>query len=51
LEQLEASAKLTGIPRQIVADQGSDLKAGIEAFCQTHPTTSSIGNVSKVEMG
>lgn len=45
LQQLEASAKLTGIPRQIVADQGSDLKAGIEAFCQTHPTTSSIYDI------
>jgi hypothetical protein len=45
-EQLEASAKLTGIPRQIVADQGSDLKAGIEAFCQTHPTTSSIYDIT-----
>ena len=44
-EQLEASAKRTGIPRQIVADQGSDLKAGIEAFCQTHPTTSSIYDI------
>jgi hypothetical protein len=45
LQQLEASAKRTGIPRQIVADQGSDLKAGIEAFCQTHPPTSSIYDI------
>jgi hypothetical protein len=44
-EQLEASAKRTGIPRQIVADHGSDLKAGIEAFCQTHPTTCSIYDI------
>jgi len=45
LQQLEASAKLTGIPRQIVADQGSDLKAGIEAFCQKHLTTSSLYDI------
>lgn len=42
LQQLEASVNQTGVPRQIVADHGSDLKAGIEAFCQTPPTTCSI---------
>jgi hypothetical protein len=39
VEQLEASVVKTGVPRQIVADYGSDLKAGIEAFCLQHPTT------------
>jgi hypothetical protein len=39
VEQLKASVAKTGVPRQIVADHGSDLKAGIEAFCQQHPTT------------
>jgi hypothetical protein len=38
-EQLKTSVAKTGVPRQIVADHGSDLKAGIEAFCQQHPTT------------
>lgn len=51
LQQLEASAKLTGIPRQIVADQGPDLKAGIEAFCQKHPTTSSIYDIKHKTAG
>lgn len=42
LQQLEASVKQTGVPRQIVADHGSDLKAGIEAFCRKHGATCSI---------
>jgi hypothetical protein len=45
LQQLEASVKQTGVPRQIVADQGSDLKAGIEAFCQKHGATCSIYDI------
>lgn len=45
LHQLEASVARTGVPRQIVADHGSDLKAGIEAFCQTHATTSSLYDI------
>lgn len=45
VEQLEASVAQTGVPRQIVADHGSDLKAGIEAFCQTHPTTCFIYDI------
>ena len=45
LQQLKASMAKTGVPRQIVADHGSDLKAGIEAFCQTHPTTCFIYDV------
>ncbi len=38
-QQLEESMKKTGIPRQIVADHGSDVKKGIDLFCQTHPET------------
>jgi hypothetical protein len=45
LHQLEASARQTGIPRQIVADHGSDLKAGIEQFCQQHPGTCFIYDI------
>jgi len=45
LQQLEASARHTGIPRQIVADHGSDLKAGIDQFCQQHPGTCSIYDI------
>ncbi len=44
-EQLKASVAKTGVPRQMVADHGSDLKAGIEAFCQQHPTTGFLYDV------
>jgi hypothetical protein len=45
LQQFEVSATKTGIPRQIVADHGSDLKAGIEQFCQRHRETSFIYDI------
>lgn len=38
-EQLEQSVSKTGVPREIVGDHGSDLKSGIEKFCQVHPET------------
>ena len=37
--QLEANIGKTGVPRLIVGDHGSDLKAGVERFCQEHPET------------
>lgn len=38
-QQLEANIETTGVPRSIVGDHGSDLKSGIERFCQAHPET------------
>lgn len=38
-QQLKETIAKTGVPRQIVADQGSDLRCGIETFCQRHPET------------
>jgi hypothetical protein len=38
-QQLKETITKTGMPRQIVADQGSDLRCGIETFCQRHPET------------
>jgi hypothetical protein len=35
-QQLEKSAKKTGVPRTIVSDYGSDLKSGIAKFCDQH---------------
>lgn len=32
-QQLTQAAEKTGVPRQIVADHGSDIKSGIERFC------------------
>ncbi|MBI4672673.1 MAG: bZIP transcription factor, partial [Chloroflexi bacterium] len=41
-EQLESVVVQTGVPREIIADHGSDLKLGIEKFCQAPPQTSPI---------
>ena len=38
-QQLEANIAKTGVPRAIVGDHGTDLKSGVERFCQTHPAT------------
>jgi hypothetical protein len=36
--QLEETCLKTGIPRVIISDYGSDLKAGIGTFCQENPS-------------
>jgi hypothetical protein len=41
-EQLKRVEEKTGIPREIIADKGADLHAGIKLFCEEHPQTSSI---------
>jgi len=38
-QQLEANIERTGVPRAIVADHGSDLRAGVDRFCQVHQET------------
>ena len=38
-DKLEALSKKVGIPLQIIADQGSDVKKGIELFQQKHKDT------------
>lgn len=38
-QQLEANVTKTGVPRAIVGDHGTDLKSGIERFCQVHSET------------
>jgi hypothetical protein len=40
--QLQDTVAKTGVPRQIVGDQGSDLHAGVTAFCQAHAETSAL---------
>lgn len=45
-QQLEAAAKTTGIPREIVSDHGPDLRAGIRQFCQQHPTTCAVYDIT-----
>ncbi|HHB94941.1 MAG TPA: hypothetical protein ENK88_07330 [Campylobacterales bacterium] len=44
-EQLEDSIKKTGVPRAIVGDYGSDLKAGINMFCKVHTYTDHIHDI------
>ena len=44
-QQLEANVEKTGVPRSIVGDHGSDLKAGVEKFCQEHTETCFIYDI------
>lgn len=44
-EQLEATVKVTGAPREIISDHGSDVRGGIEDFQQAHPETCSVYDI------
>ncbi len=44
-QQLEEAVEITGLPRAIVGDKGSDLHAGIRQFCQEHPGTDYIYDI------
>jgi hypothetical protein len=44
-EQLKIAKKKTGIPREIIADHGSDIKVGIEKFCNEHKETCYIYDI------
>jgi hypothetical protein len=44
-QQLEAQVKKTGVPREIVSEHGTDLKAGIEQFCAAHSETAAIYDI------
>jgi len=44
-QQLEATVETTGVPREIISDQGSDLRSGVEKFCQVHVETSSVYDI------
>ena len=45
-EQLEEAVEKTGIPREILSDGGSDLQAGIRRFCDGHPQTCTVYDVT-----
>ena len=38
-EQLESTARMTGVPRAILGDHGGDLHGGVTLFCASHPET------------
>ena len=44
-DQLTETIEKTGIPREIVGDQGSDIKKGIEKFCAEHSETSYVYDI------
>lgn len=45
-QQLEAVAQLTGVPRAVVSDHGTDLKWGIDAFRTKHSETVSMYDIA-----
>ena len=45
-EQLEANVAKTGVPRAILGDHGSDLLGGVKRFCQVHPETANLYDIS-----
>lgn len=44
-QQLEETIEKTGVPREIISDHGSDVKAGVARFCAAHPETSPIYDI------
>ncbi|MHC1574281.1 MAG: hypothetical protein ACXQTY_00535 [Candidatus Methanogasteraceae archaeon] len=44
-QQLEDATSKTGIPREIVGDHGSDLKSGVEKFCEKYQETCYIYDI------
>ncbi len=44
-QQLEQAVEYTGVPKEIISDHGSDLKKGIEIFCQQHRQTCYIYDI------
>jgi hypothetical protein len=44
-QQLEETVKKTGVPREIISDCGSDIKAGIDLFCRKHSETCFIYDI------
>ena len=44
-EQLEATVKITGVPREIISDHGSDVQCGVETFRQAHAETCTVYDI------
>lgn len=50
-DQLESTVEKTGVPRQIIGDQGSDVRCGIETFCQKHASTCYVYDIKHKTAG
>jgi hypothetical protein len=46
--ELEKAVERTGVPAQIVSDQGTDLLAGLSGFVSQHPQTRAVADVAHV---
>jgi hypothetical protein len=44
-QQLKKTIAVTGVPREIIADGGTDIKVGVERFCNQHPRTCFIYDI------
>ncbi len=44
--QLESVVAKTGVPRLILDDRGSDLHGGVKRFCEQHPQTSEVSDIT-----
>lgn len=44
-KQLEECVVITSVPRQIIADYGSDMKSGVKKFCSVHKETCFIYDI------
>jgi hypothetical protein len=44
--QLEANAIKSGVPRAIIDDHGGDVAGGVELFCEAHPETIEIYDIT-----
>lgn len=44
--QLEDTIAVTGVPMAILGDHAGDLQAGVNRFCQAHPTTRNVYDIA-----
>ncbi len=45
-QQLETAVAKTGVPREILSDHGPDVWAGIRQFCEAHPDTCAVYDIT-----
>jgi len=45
-QQLKKAAKKTGVPRAILSDNGSDIKSGVDRYCEKHVLVSPLYDIT-----